>query len=135
MRLLLPDAPAATGAVVRAVAVLGDSASLAEAAHLARVEEAEAAQAGGLLVAREILTPGRTLELPTPPSGRQVYADIGSRKRVIAHTHAADLLAARGASEERITAQLTAAAASRRLQRHKVTWPRTRAAPTGPIPH
>jgi DNA-binding CsgD family transcriptional regulator len=109
VRLRLLDAPATAGAVVRAVAVLGDGTSLAEAALLAGVDEREAARAADVLVAREILTPGQAPEFAHAIVREAVYADIGSRQRALAHARAADLLAARGASEERIAAQLTGA--------------------------
>ena len=109
VHLRLSDAPAAAGAVVRAVAVLGDGASLAEAAHLASVDEADAARAADLLAAREILAPGQSLEFTHPIVREAVYADMGSRQRAVEHARAAHLLKARGVSEERIAAQLTAA--------------------------
>lgn len=107
--LRLSEAPAATGALVRAVAVLGDGARLAEAALLAEVAEAEAARAADLLAAHAILTPGEVLEFAHPIVRAAVYADIGSRQRAGAHARAAKVLAALGASEERIAAQITEA--------------------------
>lgn len=107
--LRLSEAPAATSALVRAVAVLGDGARLAEAALLAEVAEAEAARAADLLAAHAILTPGEVLEFAHPIVRAAVYADIGSRQRDGAHARAAKVLAALGASEERIAAQITEA--------------------------
>ena len=65
-----PSAPAAASALVRAVAVLGDGASLAEAAGLAGLAEDEAARAADLLAALEILTPGERWSSPTRSCAR-----------------------------------------------------------------
>ena len=107
--LRLSGAPAATGALVRAAAVLGDGGSLAEAAHLADVGEEDATAAADLLAALEILAPGEELEFAHPIVREAVYADIGPRQRAEMHTRAAHVLAARGASEERIAAQIAEA--------------------------
>ena len=107
--LRLSGAPAAATALVRAVAVLGDGASLAEAAQLAGIAEDEAARAADLLVALAILKPAEGLEFAHPIVREAVYADIGSHERAEAHARAAEILAARGASEERIAAQIVEA--------------------------
>jgi DNA-binding CsgD family transcriptional regulator len=104
--LRLSGRPTAATALVRAVAVLGDGATLAEAAELSGLAEAEAVGAADLLVALAILGPGEGLEFAHPIVREAVYADIGSHERAQAHARAADLLAARGASEERIAAQI-----------------------------
>jgi DNA-binding CsgD family transcriptional regulator len=104
--LRLSGRPAAATALVRAVAVLGDGATLAEAAELAEVGEAEAVGAADQLVALAILGPGEGLEFAHPIVREAVYADIGSHERAQAHARAADLLAAGGAAEERIAAQI-----------------------------
>ncbi len=104
--LRLSEAPAAAAALVRAVAVLGDGASLAEAAILADVAEDEAARAADLLVAHRVLLSGETLQFVHPIVREAVYADIGSRLRSEAHGRAASILAARGASDERVAAQI-----------------------------
>jgi DNA-binding CsgD family transcriptional regulator len=107
--LRLSSAPAAAGALVRAVAVLGDGASLSEAAALAGVGDDEAAPATDRLVALAILGTADRLEFAHPIVREAVYADIGPRERARAHAQAADILAANGASEERIAAQITEA--------------------------
>jgi DNA-binding CsgD family transcriptional regulator len=107
--LRLSAAPAAGGALVRAVAVLGDGASLAEVAGLADLAEEEVARTADLLVALGILGPGEGLEFAHPIVREAVYADIGPRGRGKAHARAAGLLAAAGASEERIAAQIVQA--------------------------
>ncbi len=107
--LRLDDRPAAATALVRAVAVLGDGATLAEAAGLAALEEDEATDAADLLTTVAILRPGESLEFAHPIVREAVYADIGSRERTQAHARAAGILAESDASEERIAAQLVEA--------------------------
>ena len=107
--LPLADKPESATALVRAAAVLGDGASLAEAAELAGLSEEEAAAAGDMLVARGILTPAELVEFAHPIVREAVYADIGPRHRARAHAQAARLLQASGASEERVAAQIAAA--------------------------
>ena len=106
--LRLSGAPAAT-ALVRAAAVLGDGAGLGEAASLAEVDHEEATRAADLLAARAILRPGGSLEFVHPIVREAVYADLGSHERAAAHARAALVLAASGASEERIAAQVVEA--------------------------
>ncbi|MET0553377.1 MAG: LuxR C-terminal-related transcriptional regulator, partial [Vicinamibacteria bacterium] len=97
---------ASATALVRAVAVLGDGAGLAEAARLAGLPEDEAARAADVLVDRAILRPAAALEFAHPIVREAVYADIGSHERARAHARAAEILAESGASEERIAAQI-----------------------------
>ena len=104
--LRLSSGPASAGPLVRAAAVLGDGASLAEAADLAGLGDEEAARAADRLVALEIVEPGERLEFAHPVVREAVYADIGPRERAQAHAQAAGILADRGASEERIAAQI-----------------------------
>jgi predicted ATPase len=104
--LRLSGAPAAATALVRAAAVLGDGAGLGEAARLAEVEHREATSAADLLAALAILKPGGSLEFVHPIVREAVSADIGSHERAGAHARAALVLAAAGASEERIAAQI-----------------------------
>lgn len=107
--LRLSGAPAAATALVRAVAVLGDDAGLADAARLAGVDEPEAARAADLLAALAVLRRAEGLEFAHPIVREAVYADIGSHERAEGHARAAKILSASGASEERIAAQLAAA--------------------------
>jgi DNA-binding CsgD family transcriptional regulator len=107
--LRLSEAPAAASALVRAVAVLGDGASLAEAARLAEVSDEEAGSAADLLAALAILKPATGLEFAHPIVREAVYADLGSHARAEAHARAAEILVASGASEERIAAQIAEA--------------------------
>ena len=107
--LRLSGAPAAAGALVRAAAVLGDGAGLAEAAGLAELPGDEVARAADLLVALAILQRVDPLQFAHPIVREAVYADIGPRARAQAHAHAARFLAATGAAEERIAAQIAEA--------------------------
>jgi DNA-binding CsgD family transcriptional regulator len=105
----LSRAPAAASALVRSVAVLGDGATLAETAALTGVSEVEAAGVTDLLARQRVLRPGPILEFAHPIVREAVYTDIGPRQRAEAHGRAAGILAAGGATEERIAAQIAAA--------------------------
>ncbi|MGH8194230.1 MAG: ATP-binding protein [Woeseiaceae bacterium] len=107
--LRLSAAPPAATALVRAAAVLGDGARIAEAAHLAELPEDEATYAADRLIALSILQPAERIEFAHPIVREAVYADIGAHGRARAHANAARILAGSGASEERIAAQITAA--------------------------
>ncbi len=106
--LRLTDAPAAT-AFVRAVAVVGDGASLSEAAHLGELSEDEASGAADLLVALSILRADDGLEFTHPIVREAVYRDIGAHERAFAHARAAMILSTRGAADERVAAQIAEA--------------------------
>jgi DNA-binding CsgD family transcriptional regulator len=107
--LRLSEAPEAATGLVRAVAVLGDGASLAEAARLAGLGEEDAVHAADLLAAVAILDPGESLEFTHPIVREAVYEEIGSRERAQAHARAAGILAESDSSEERIAAQIVEA--------------------------
>ncbi|MGH3022443.1 MAG: AAA family ATPase [Gaiellaceae bacterium] len=107
--LHLAERPPAATALVRAVAVVGDRAGLAEAARLADLPDEEAARAADLLIALGILRSAERLEFAHPIVREAVYADIGAHERAAAHARAADILAAAGASDERVAAQMVAA--------------------------
>jgi DNA-binding CsgD family transcriptional regulator len=104
--LRLSSGPASAGPLVRAAAVLGDGASLAEAADLAGLADDEAARAADRLAALEIIEPGERLEFAHPVVREAVYADIGPRERTQMHARAARILAEKGAADERIAAQI-----------------------------
>jgi DNA-binding CsgD family transcriptional regulator len=110
--LRLSGAPAEASALVRAVAVLGDGAAVQEAAQLAEIPEASVAAAADRLVSLAILKPGPRLEFAHAIVREAVYADIGPHERANAHARAAAILAAAGAHDERIAAQLVEAAPS-----------------------
>jgi DNA-binding CsgD family transcriptional regulator len=107
--LRLSGVAAATGTLVRAVAVLGDGASPREAARLAELDDDEAAAAADTLVALGIFAPAAALEFAHPIVREAVYADIGPRERTRSHARAARILADGGAPEERIAAQIAEA--------------------------
>ncbi len=107
--LRLSERPAAATALIRAVAVLGDGAGLPEAARLAELPEDEATHAADLLATVGIEKGAEGLEFAHPIVREAVYADIGSHERAEAHARAAEILTERGASEERIAAQIAAA--------------------------
>ncbi|MET0510135.1 MAG: AAA family ATPase [Thermoleophilaceae bacterium] len=107
--LRLAGRPAAATALVRAAAVLGNGASVAEAAGLADLSEQEAARSADVLAGLAILKPAEGLEFAHPIVREAVYSDIGSRERAEAHGRAARILAGSGASEERIAAQIVEA--------------------------
>ena len=108
--LRLSAASASATDLVRAVAVLGDGASLAEAAAMAGLAVDEAATAADLLAAMTILEPGEPLQFTHSIVREAVSADIAPLERADAHGRAAAVLAASAASEERIAAQLAEAA-------------------------
>jgi tetratricopeptide (TPR) repeat protein len=115
--LRLSGKPPTATALVRAVAILGDGASVIEAAELAELTVAEAARAADVLAALAILEPGDRLEFAHPIVREAIYSDIGSRERAAAHARAAEVLAASGASEQRVAAQIVEADPSGDLER------------------
>ena len=94
---------------LRALAVLGNGASVAEAARLAELPEDEAVRAADLLVTLSILKQGEGLEFAHPIVRQAVYDDLGSHARARAHARAAQILIEGGASEERVATQLAPA--------------------------
>ena len=107
--LRLSRKPAAARALVRAVAVLGERASLAEAALLAGLGEPEAAAAADLLVGVAIFKRAERLDFAHPILREAVYADMPPRERLEAHASAAEILAAGSAGDERVAAQIVEA--------------------------
>jgi DNA-binding CsgD family transcriptional regulator len=107
--LHLSERPAAATALVRAVAVLGDGASLTAAALLAELSAEEAAGAADILIALGILSPTEGLEFTHSIVREAVCAGIGAHERAQAHARAAGILVAAGASDERVAAQLVGA--------------------------
>jgi len=107
--LRLSTAPPSAAALVRAIAVLGEGASVVDAARLAGLSEDEAARAADLLAGLAILQPTRSLEFAHPIVRHAIYEDIGTHERARAHARAALLLAERGADDERIAAQMVKA--------------------------
>ena len=94
--LRLSGASAEANALVRAVAVLGDGASLAEAAVMAELTDEGVAAAADELVAVDILKPAERLEFAHPIVLEAVRADVGPRALSIAHARGARVLEACG---------------------------------------
>ena len=107
--LRLADRPVSATALVRAVAVIGDGASLAEAALLAELTDEEAALAADLLITLEILRAFDGLEFTHPIVREAVYTDIGAHERAQSHARAAQILVETGGDEERVAAQIVEA--------------------------
>jgi len=104
--LRLSGAPSEATSLVRAVAVLGDGASLREAAALTGLAEAELVRAADVLAGLGVLTLADGLEFTHPIVRQAVYADLGPAERGAAHARAAEVLVDTGAAVERVAAQL-----------------------------
>ena len=107
--LRLAGAPPATTALVRAVAVLGDGASLTEAAGVAELTTDEAAKAADLLVTFGLLEHVDGLQFVHAIVRAAVREDMGVRERALTHARAAKVLAELGAPAQRVAAQIVAA--------------------------
>ena len=105
--LRLAAAPAAATVLVRAIAVLGDAATVVDAARLADLSADEAARAADLLVELGILKQADELEFAHPIVRQAIYEDIGAHERARAHARAAQILAERGADDERVAVQIS----------------------------
>ena len=110
--LRLSGKPPATRALVHAVAVLGNGASVAEAAALAGVSNDDAVEASDLLATLGIFEPGGGLEFAHSIVRTAVREEIGARAAALAHARAAEVLSELGAPAERIAAQVVAADAA-----------------------
>ena len=106
----LAGAPDAATALVRAGAVLGDGASISEAAQLADLSHADAAHAADLLTTLGIFAPAETVEFAHPIVREAVYAAIAPQERMRTHAYAAAILDGSGASGERVAAQIAESA-------------------------
>ncbi len=95
----------------RAAAVLGDDAELSVLAALAGAEVEEAGEAVTELVRAEILHVGAPLRFVHPLVRAAVYGDMSTVEGALAHERAARVLAAGGASAERVAAHLLASPA------------------------
>ncbi len=92
-----------------AVAVLGTSADLRQAAALADLDTGAAAQAADALAAASILCDGRPLEFIHPIVRTTVYEEIAPARRAAWHKSAARLLAGYGAGDAALAPHLLAA--------------------------
>jgi DNA-binding CsgD family transcriptional regulator len=104
--LRLSSAPPAATAIVRAIAVLGDQASVVDAARLAELTEDDAARAADLLADLTILQRAESLEFAHPIVRHAIYDDIGSHERARMHARAARILAQRSAPDEQVAAHI-----------------------------
>jgi DNA-binding CsgD family transcriptional regulator len=107
--LRLTGAAPAASALVRAVAVLGDGASVPEAAAMTELAVGDVAGAADDLAALDILQPAERLEFCHPIVREAVRADIGRRELATAHARAITVLERCGAAPERIAAQIVEA--------------------------
>jgi DNA-binding CsgD family transcriptional regulator len=107
--LRLSAAPPPATALVRALAVLGDGARIAEAARMAELSADEAARMADLLVTLAILKQAEGLEFAHSIVREAVYSDIGPHERARAHARAALILTEAGAADERVATQIVQA--------------------------
>jgi len=92
--------------VAVAVAVLGDGAPLHHVTAIARLDIETASRAADALTAVQLLHPGAPLSFVHPLLRAAVKASISPFERARAHRHAAEILAAEGASEEQMAIHL-----------------------------
>ncbi|MBV9800372.1 MAG: AAA family ATPase, partial [Solirubrobacterales bacterium] len=97
---------AAAGELARTVAVLGDGSELALAGEVLGMGEAAARAAADDLVRADIFVASERLGFVHPIVRAALYEDLAPGERQARHAAAAAALTERGASPERITAQL-----------------------------
>ena len=107
MLVRLSRLPAVAARLARAVAVL-ETAELAQAADLAGLDTDAAAAAADLLVAASILGPRRPLSFVHPIVRAGILEEVPPAERMRAHRRAAELLAIREDSAERVAEHLLA---------------------------
>jgi DNA-binding CsgD family transcriptional regulator len=115
--LRLAGAPREATSLVRAVAVLGDGATVSEAAAFTGLDDDDIPRAADALASLGILTLADGLEFSHPIVRQAVYADLGLGERGAAHARAAQMLVDRGAPVERIAAQICEAPPRGELER------------------
>lgn len=104
--LRLSRLPADAVAVARAIALLGDGASLPATAALAKLDEGRVADATRALVAAEIVRPQPPLGFVHAVVRDAVYQELSASERELAHDRAAKELAALGAASEVVAGHL-----------------------------
>jgi DNA-binding CsgD family transcriptional regulator len=104
--LRMAGAPREAISLVRGVAVLGDGASVIEAAALTALGAEDVLRAADVLADLGILTLADGLEFSHPIVRQAVYADLGPGERGAAHARAAQVLLDGGAAIERVAAQI-----------------------------
>ena len=97
-----PDAVA----VARAIAVLGDGASLPAAADLAELDEQRVVEATRALVRVEVLRPEAPLGFVHPLVRDAVYREVAPSERELWHERAAQVLIDHGAAPEQVAVHL-----------------------------
>jgi DNA-binding CsgD family transcriptional regulator len=107
MLVRLGRLPADAARFAQAVAVL-ETAELGQAADLAGLDVATAAEAADLLVAASILGPRRPLTFVHPIVRAGILEEVPPAERMRAHRRAAELLAVREDSAERVAEHLLA---------------------------
>ena len=107
--LRLSGKPPAARALVDAAAVLGNGASVAEAAALAQLPPDEAEAAVDLLATLGLLQPGEGLQFAHSIVRTAVRDEMGARAGALAHARAVEVLSELGAPAERVAAQIVAA--------------------------
>jgi len=105
IRLRLRRLPENAGRLAGALAIL-EQGDLLQAARLADLDEAEAAEAADLLATAGILEPGRPLTFVHPIVRGGIYSDLGSSERAQAHRRAARLFAEQPGADERVAKHL-----------------------------
>jgi DNA-binding CsgD family transcriptional regulator len=106
VRLRLSRLPPEADLLARAVAVLGDDVELDDAAALAALDRAPAADAAATLGRADILRPELPLGFVHPVVRAAVYNELTSAERERHHARAAQMLAERGAAGEQVAAHL-----------------------------
>jgi DNA-binding CsgD family transcriptional regulator len=106
VHLRLSRLPAEADLLARAVAILGDDVELQDAGALASIDPEHAADAAAMLVRADILRRELPLAFVHPVVRAAVYTGFTAAERKRDHARAAMILAARGAPDEQVAAQL-----------------------------
>jgi len=105
IRLRLRRLPDRAGRLARALAIL-EQGDVLQAARLAGLEEAEAAEAAEVLTTAGILEPGRPLTFVHPIVRSGIYSELSGAERAQGHRRAARLLAEQAGEDERVAKHL-----------------------------
>jgi DNA-binding CsgD family transcriptional regulator len=105
LRLRLARLPEPAGRLARALAVL-ERGELLQAARLAGLDEAEAADAADVLAAAGVLEPGRPLTFVHPIVRTGIYSELSGSERSQGHRGAAELFATLPGANERVAEHL-----------------------------
>jgi DNA-binding CsgD family transcriptional regulator len=92
--------------LARAVAILGDGASVTNAAALAELDESLVIDAVESMRTRELLRDGERLAFAHPIIRASIYQSMLLAERTMRHSQAAELLHQRGAAPEQVAAQV-----------------------------